>query len=92
MDDISVGMVVLSKCGRDKNRYFVIYKKLDNGYVLLVDGDLRKLSNPKLKKIKHIARTNDILQNIAEKFIENKKVFDKELYSALRPYNDKIKR
>jgi len=87
--EVSVGTVVLSKCGRDKGRYFVVCQVLDDGYVLLADGVMRKLAHPKKKKLKHVAVTQDKLQAIAEKLLGGKKVFDSELKSALRPYNDK---
>ena len=49
-----VGMVVKSKAGRDAGRYFVVLKGADEGYVLIADGDLRKVAKPKRKKIKHL--------------------------------------
>ncbi|MDD3400289.1 MAG: RNA-binding protein [Eubacteriales bacterium] len=54
---ISVGDVVLSKAGRDANRAFVVTQVLDETYVLLCDGELRKLDKPKKKKLKHIKET-----------------------------------
>jgi large subunit ribosomal protein L14e len=86
---IGIGTVVLSKCGRDKGRYFIVCGLQGDDYVLLADGVLRKLARPKKKKIKHIAVTNDRLENIAQKLTDGKKVFDSELRGALRAYNDK---
>lgn len=51
---ISVGTVVMSKAGRDAKRAFVVVQVVDEEYVLLCDGDLRKLDKPKKKKLKHI--------------------------------------
>ena len=89
MDKIGIGMVVLSKCGRDKGRYFMVCKVTGDGYVLLADGAMRKLARPKKKKIKHVSATNDRLQAIGEKLASGKKVFDSELKAALKVYNDK---
>jgi len=86
---LSIGTVVLSKNGRDKGRYFIVCKILDGDYVMIADGNLRKLSNPKKKKLRHISITFDRLENIAKKLEESKKVFDNELKSALRVYNEK---
>lgn len=89
MENLKVGAVVLSKSGRDQGRYFVICKIVDSDYVFLVDGHIRKLAKPKLKKVKHINFTGNILENIAAKFLENKQVFDSEVFSALKTYNVK---
>jgi len=88
-ENLKVGAIILSKSGRDKDRYFLIYKIENTGYVLLVDGHIRKLDKPKLKKIKHISFTGNIADNIAVKFENDKQVFDSEVFSALKAYNIK---
>jgi large subunit ribosomal protein L14e len=85
---LGIGSVVISKGGRDKGRYFIVVKA-DDGFAYLVDGVMRKLEKPKKKNIKHIALTCDRLENIAGKLTEGKKVFDGEIKSALRIYNQK---
>ncbi len=49
-----IGDLVLSRSGRDKDRYFIIVGIVDEAYVYIADGSLRKLENPKKKKIKHL--------------------------------------
>ena len=46
----SLGDVVCSTAGRDAQRYFVIVEIIDEQYVRIADGALRKLSSPKKKK------------------------------------------
>ncbi|MDD4002829.1 MAG: RNA-binding protein [Clostridia bacterium] len=87
-EQLGIGSVVISKCGRDKGRYFIVLKS-EGGYVYLTDGAMRKLASPKKKKIKHITITSDKLENIADKLKLGKKVFDGEIKSALRVYNQK---
>ena len=81
------GAVVISKSGRDKGRYFIIYEIVSAEYVLLADGHIRKIAKPKLKKVKHIILTKDCCDAIASKFEENKIVFDSEIFSALKSFN-----
>lgn len=50
---IGKGCVVLSTAGRDKGRYFIVLDIEDN-YVSIVDGKLRRVESPKRKKIKHL--------------------------------------
>ena len=85
--DIGVGSVVLSKQGRDKGLYFVVTSVDKKGFVYLVDGGMRKLASPKKKNAKHVSNSGTVLNSIAEKLLSNKKVFDSEVKSALRQFN-----
>ncbi len=53
--EIFRGSVVFSKKGRDKGRVFVVLYSLDADYVMICDGDLRKLDHPKKKKRLHLS-------------------------------------
>jgi large subunit ribosomal protein L14e len=85
---IEVGRVCVSRAGHDKGSLYVVYKALDEGYVTLVDGVRRPLSNPKKKRVKHIKGTAYMLDSLAEKFSGEEKVFDFQIAKAL----DEIKR
>ena len=54
-----------SKAGRDKGTDFVVVKT-DNSYVYVADGRMRKLENPKKKKIKHIQGSYKVSDSLAE--------------------------
>ena len=49
-----VGRVVVSLKGHDEGRWFAIVKVLDDPYVLICDGDTRRLDKPKKKQAKHL--------------------------------------
>ena len=53
MDNLTIGTIVKSIAGHDKNNLFVIIN-VENEYVYLVDGKCRPLSKPKKKKVKHV--------------------------------------
>lgn len=72
--DFVLGQVVMSRAGRDEGRKFVIVGFENTEYVLLVDGDLRKVEKPKKKKVKHLRRTNDISTYIAERLAKGEKL------------------
>ncbi|MEX1308267.1 MAG: KOW domain-containing RNA-binding protein [Eubacteriales bacterium] len=80
---VEVGRIAKALAGRDKDRFFMIVKVVDKDFVLLADGETRKLEKPKLKKLKHLHLTPTVLSVIAEKIAEEKKVFDAELRSAI---------
>ena len=67
--DITVGMLVYSKAGRDKQNMFLVLE-VENGYAYVADGDLRKSEKPKKKKLIHLQKTNYIFDNVS-KDIEN---------------------
>ncbi len=79
----SLGDVVCSTAGRDAQRYFVIVEIIDEQYVRIADGALRKLSSPKKKKRKHLVQTGYSLENIAQKLESGAKIFDSEIRNAL---------
>ena len=83
---IEIGRIVFSKSGRDAGKCFMIYDIIDEDYVYLVDGALRKLGKPKKKKVKHIELKPVRLEQIREKMLNGKKVFDSEVRSALENY------
>ena len=51
---IEPGFVVFSKKGRDKGRYFVVLYTVDADFVMIGDGDTRKLDHLKKKRRKHL--------------------------------------
>lgn len=78
------GDLVISAQGRDKGIYYVVIECLSDNYYLLVNGDNRKFENPKRKIGKHIDKTEQKLDNIKVKLLNNLKVFDTEIYSAIK--------
>lgn len=87
--DLKVGQIVKSKAGRDKGRVFLICQLVDEEFLLVCDGDLRKLSRPKKKKVKHLVIYNTVLTEFAEKLQDNKNLNDAYVRRLLEPYVSK---
>ncbi|TCT14089.1 hypothetical protein EDC18_107158 [Natranaerovirga pectinivora] len=83
MENFQIGQIIKSKAGRDKDRLFVIID-IKGEYVYLVDGNLRKLEKPKMKKIKHIQPTNNIVESIQEKIINDQKILNAEIRKTIQ--------
>ncbi|MDF2523188.1 MAG: ribosomal protein [Clostridiales bacterium] len=81
--DITLGQVVNSKAGRDAGKKFIIVGIIDQTYVQISDGDLRKIESPKKKKLKHLELTGTIIEPISEKFRSELKVTNSEIRKAL---------
>lgn len=74
--EIKVGQYVKSIKGRDKNYILIVLSIIDNKFVKVVDGDLRKVNNPKVKSVKHLQKINKVSNLINETLLNNKKVND----------------
>ncbi len=88
MLEITLGQVAISKAGRDKGRTFIIWQIVDDTFVLIVDGDLRRVERPKKKRIKHLKFTEDIIEKLNEKLIKNDKITNSEIRRTLVGYID----
>jgi len=76
-----VGQFVKSKAGRDHDRLFLILDIIDENFVLLVDGNLRKIDSPKLKKVRHLVKINQIST-----------AFSEALEAGIKPDDSLVKR
>lgn len=89
-NDLRVGQIVKSKAGRDKGRIFIITEIVDDIYVKICDGELRKVSKPKLKKIKHLIVYNRVFEEIETRVSKNEKLNNAYIRRLLEPYNVQI--
>ena len=48
------GRIVTAKAGRDIGRCFVVLAADVEGFVLMADGDTRRMGHPKRKKLMHL--------------------------------------
>ncbi len=63
---VEEGSIVRSVAGRDAGRLFLVTEILDDEYVLLADGKLRKAGKPKKKKLRHIRTTGKCIREASE--------------------------
>lgn len=75
------GQVVRSKKGRDEGKVFVITEIIDDDFLFLVDGKLRKLDRPKKKKVKHLYIYKDVID------LDVKDLNDSYIRKKLLPYS-----
>lgn len=71
---ISLGQIVKSKAGRDKDKVFIVVDILDEQFVLICDGDLRRIDKAKKKKIKHLAVYNLVSEEVKNRVERNEKI------------------
>lgn len=73
----------MSTMGRDKGMYFIVVGVEEN-YVYLVNGSVRKIDKPKKKKIKHIEVTDLYDEGIATRIKNKHKITNQDIKRALR--------
>ncbi|MDL2302339.1 KOW domain-containing RNA-binding protein [Lachnospiraceae bacterium OttesenSCG-928-D06] len=83
-----IGQFAFSKAGHDKQKTYVIIA-VDEQYVYLSDGRLKKVNQPKRKKVKHIQIVNrKVEENLLVRLINKEIVFDEEIKYAIRKFSD----
>ena len=80
---IELGRVVLSRAGRDMDRYFVVVGQTDEQHVLVADGDLRRMAVPKKKKLKHLAPKPACMSEIRTKLEKGEQIQDAKIRKFL---------
>lgn len=84
MKQYEIGMLVRSKAGHDQGKVYVIMD-MHAEYLFLVDGDIRKLSNPKKKSKKHVQGIHLIVDEIVQKK-QNHTLIDENIKRAIKLY------
>lgn len=82
-ESAEIGTVAISLAGRDKGRYFVIIEVIDESYVKIADGSLRKVDNAKKKKLKHLKLKPVTIPTVKERLLQGGKLYDFELRSHI---------
>jgi ribosomal protein L14E/L6E/L27E len=73
-ENLKLGQVVRSIAGRDKGNFLVVLKTEETGFASVADGDLRRIEKSKRKKIKHLAKTSYVIEDISDKLTKILKV------------------
>ncbi|MBC7958767.1 MAG: KOW domain-containing RNA-binding protein [Vallitaleaceae bacterium] len=85
MEKLQCGQIIKSKAGRDQGKVFIIIE-MDDEYVYLVDGNLRRLENPKKKKQKHVQPTHIIIETIKNKIEKAEKLTNADIRKEMIVY------
>ena len=80
-----VGRVVTSIKGHDKGRLFLIVASINDRYVLIADGDTRKLEHPKKKQLKHLRWEPVLAPDALCESEKRAKTADSTIHKLLKP-------
>ena len=87
---VEVGGVVLSKAGRDRGRMFLVIEEVDDDFVMVANGDTRKMDHLKKKRRRHLKPTGHTVQALRDRLAEGLTVQDHELRAWLREEEEKL--
>lgn len=80
---VETGRVVISKCGRDEGRIFLVTGEIDEDFVLIANGDSRKIAKQKKKRRKHLKPTLTLSQELRERILKGEMPEDFEIRACL---------
>jgi len=83
-DKLSIGQLVCSSAGRDKDEKYVVFNIVNDSLVTVVDGDSRKIENPKKKNIKHLRTLQRELGDVTRKLQNGESVTNAEIRKAIK--------
>lgn len=78
------GQLVVSTAGRDRGKFYLVLEETLDNKVYVVDGEIRKVANPKRKNKKHLRPCPDISSEFTEKLKAGLKITDLDVRKALK--------
>ena len=76
---VEIGSIVISKAGRDQGRPFLVVAEVDDDFVMVANGDLRKMDHQKKKRRKHLKPTGRVVVELRDRISRGEPVEDHEL-------------
>ena len=80
---VEIGRVVISKCGRDQGRTFLVVGEIDEDFVQTADGKTHKIEKPKKKRRRHLKPTQTFSQTLRERILKGDLPQDFEIRACL---------
>ncbi|MFZ5648779.1 MAG: RNA-binding protein [Bacillota bacterium] len=78
------GQLVISTAGRDKGKFYLVLEETLDNKVNVVDGEIRKVANPKRKNKKHLRAYPEISSEVTQRIKAGLKVTDLDVRKALK--------
>ena len=80
---VEIGCFVISKAGRDRGRLFLVVAEVDDDFVMVANGGLRKMDHQKKKRRKHLKPTGRRVEALRDRLSGGKTVEAHELRAWL---------
>ena len=83
-ESVQPGRLVGSVKGRDRGRFYLVIGPADSLFVLVVDGEGRKVDNPKRKNVRHLQFYDSLAGEVAVKVGAGKRVTNMDVRKAIK--------
>ena len=87
---VELGSIVISKAGRDQGRLFLVVAEVDDDFVMVANGALRKMDRQKKKRRKHLKPTGTVISAVRERLADGRPIEDHELRTWLSEAEEKL--
>lgn len=74
-----IGQLVCSLSGRDRGKFYLVFEIINDNFVYLVDGDKRRMENPKRKNIRHLRGFSAVAERLASQWEAGQQVGNGEV-------------
>ena len=81
---LELGQLVVSTVGRDRGKFYLVLEETLDNKVYVVDGEIRKVANPKRKNKKHLRPCPGISSEFTQKLKAGLKITDLDVRKALK--------
>jgi ribosomal protein L14E/L6E/L27E len=81
---VEIGSIVTSKAGRDEGRLFIVVQEIDADFVMVANGQLRKMDHLKKKRRKHLKTTGIVVEELRTRLSNGEAVENHEVRSWLK--------
>jgi hypothetical protein len=90
-DDAAViGQLAVSQCGRDRGEPYLVLEIIDEAFVYLVNGDKRRIENPKRKNIKHLRFYPAVAEHLAQQWEAGQQVGNVEVRRVIAEFMETV--
>jgi ribosomal protein L14E/L6E/L27E len=85
-----IGRLACSMQGRDSGRFYLVVGSVNETRLLLADGEVRKVENPKIKNVKHLKFYDMIAGEVFNKSISGKKINNADVRKELKSLIEQV--
>ncbi|MDD4237560.1 MAG: KOW domain-containing RNA-binding protein [Desulfotomaculaceae bacterium] len=87
---VQIGRLVCSMQGRDSGRYYLVVGSVNDTRILLTDGEVRKVENPKIKNVKHLKFYDMIAGEVFNKATNGKRITNVDVRKELKSLIEQV--
>jgi hypothetical protein len=85
-----IGQLAVSKSGRDRGEPYLVLEIVDEAFVYLVNGDKRRIENPKRKNIKHLRFYPAVAEHLAQQWEAGQQVGNVEVRRVIAGFMETV--